>query len=64
MTHFRSVSLCMVALLCLSVATPALAYPPFLEPGGLVETLSETARSVIEHVLAWFGGDLAITTSG
>ncbi len=55
MTRFRLVSLCLVTLLCLSIATPAMAYPPYLEPGGFVETLNEIVGSVIGHVLAWFG---------
>ncbi len=55
MTRFRFVSLCLVTVLCLSIATPAMAYPPYITPGGLVETINEAARSVMEYVLAWFG---------
>ncbi len=60
MTRFRFVSLCLVTFLCLSIASPAMANAPYLVPAGLVETLSETARGVIEHVLAWFGGGQSI----
>ncbi len=60
MTRFRFVSLCLVVLLCLIVAAPAMANAPYAVPAGLVETLRETARSVIEHVLAWFGGGPSI----
>ena len=52
----RLVSFCLVTLLCLGVAAPALAYPPYIDPGGLVEPLNETVRTVIDAVLAWFGG--------
>ncbi len=51
MTRFRLVSLCLVALLGLSLAAPAMAYPPLITPSGLIETINET----IEHVFAWFG---------
>ncbi len=59
MTRFRFVSLCLVALLCLSLAAPAMANPPMITPAGLIETLN----SVIEHVLAWFGGGAEIIPS-
>ncbi len=52
MTRFRFVSLCLVALLCLGLAAPAMANAPYVVPAGLVETLN----SMLEHILAWFGG--------
>ncbi len=59
MTHFRFVSLCLVTLLCLGLAAPAMASPPCVVPAGLVETIN----SMIEHILAWFGGGPEIIPS-
>ncbi len=33
-------------------AAPAMANAPYVVPAGLVETLN----SMLEHILAWFGG--------
>ena len=51
MTRFRPVYLCLVPLLCLSVAAPAMAAGPHVVPSGLVETLN----GLIGSVLACFG---------
>ena len=59
MTRFRFVSLCLAALLFLSLAAPAMAYPPLITPSGIVETINEA----IGHIRAWFDAGLEILRS-
>lgn len=60
MTRFRLVFLSLVVLLCLGLTAPALANPPYIVPAGLVDTIN----SMIERVLAWFGGGPQVVPSG
>lgn len=50
MTRFRLVSLCLVAILCLSVATPADAMGPEIVPSGIAATISDA----FDRLLDWF----------
>lgn len=57
MTRYRFVSLCLVALLLLSVALPAIAAGPLVVPSGVTETVAE-ALDTFDRLLSWIlGGD-------